>query len=112
MSQYNQAQLISASNATYVTNITGQITAADVRTLNTDWISSSALVAQTNTFLGNQIISGSLTASLQTGYIWVGNGSNTTLAVPTSSLQTNITVYSIPYYYVKLKKNIYVKLIV
>ena len=85
MSQYNQAQLISASNGVYVTNTSGQITALSVRKLNSDWISSSALVAQTNTFLGNQIISGSLTASLQTGHIWVGNGSNKNTQITTAS---------------------------
>ena len=96
MSQYNQSTLISASNAVYVTNTSGQITALSVRKLNSDWISSSALVAQTNTFLGNQNISGSLvvsgaisasqlTASLQQGYTFVGNALGRTIAVATSS---------------------------
>ena len=44
-----------------------------------------------NTFIGNQIVSGSvdiqstLTASLQQGYVWVGNELNRTVSVPTSS---------------------------
>ena len=106
MSQYNQAQLISASNATYVTNTSGLITAADVRALNSDWISSSALVNQSNTFTGDQTIvgnatisgsvniSGSITASLQKGYVWVGNGSNKSIAFATASLVPNINTGS------------------
>ena len=38
-----------------------------------------------NTFVGNQNISGSITASLQQGYVLVGNSSGITEAVPTSS---------------------------
>jgi hypothetical protein len=99
MAQYTQAQLISASNATYVTNTSGSITAADVRSLNNTWISSSALVSQSNTFNGNQIISGgldvtgNLTASLQTGYVWVGVGNKAT-QIATSSLITNVNTGS------------------
>jgi hypothetical protein len=89
MSQYNQAQLISASNAAYVTNTSGLITAANVRQLNSDWISSSALVNQSNTFTGDQTIIGNLTASLGQGNIWVGNGTNTNVQIATASLQTN-----------------------
>jgi hypothetical protein len=56
-------------------------------------VSSSAQIAGlgyattgSNSFNGNQIITGSLTASLQTGYTWVGNGNNVSTAFPTSSL--------------------------
>jgi len=63
MAQYNASQLISASNATYVTNVTGNITAADVRTLNDSWVSSSAILSDNNTFSGNQIISGNVNQS-------------------------------------------------
>jgi hypothetical protein len=38
-----------------------------------------------NTFVGNQNISGSITASLQQGYVLVGNSDGITQAVPTSS---------------------------
>jgi hypothetical protein len=38
-----------------------------------------------NAFNGNQIITGSLTASLQEGYAWVGNSVGITAAIPTSS---------------------------
>jgi hypothetical protein len=38
-----------------------------------------------NTFTGNQNIEGTLTASLQEGYAWVGNGSNVSTLVATSS---------------------------
>jgi hypothetical protein len=49
-------------------------------------------ITGSNTFIGNEIISGTLnvsgsfTSSLQTGYAWVGNGSNVSVAFPTSSL--------------------------
>ena len=59
MAIYSQPQLISASNATYVTNTSGSITAANVRGLNTNWISSSALLSGSNLFRGNQSISSS-----------------------------------------------------
>lgn len=38
-----------------------------------------------NTFVGNQIINGNLTASLQQGYVWVGDAGGTTTTVATSS---------------------------
>lgn len=47
MAIYTQVQLLSASNATYVTNAANLITAATVRTLNNDWISSSILAPMT-----------------------------------------------------------------
>lgn len=47
MAIYTQVQLLSASNATYVTNASNLITAATVRTLNNDWISSSILAPMT-----------------------------------------------------------------
>ena len=47
MAIYTQTQLLSASNATYVTNASNDITAANVRVLNTDWISSSVLLPMT-----------------------------------------------------------------
>lgn len=63
MAIYNAAQLVSASNATYTTNGANQITAALVRDLNDDWISSSVLLNQANTFEGNQTINGDLTVT-------------------------------------------------
>ena len=95
MAIYNASLLISASNATYFTNVTGGIAAVDVRNFNDTWISSSALLTGSNTFVGNQIISGNvdingtITASLQTGYLYVGNGSGKTQAVATSSIIAN-----------------------
>ena len=86
MALYTSQQLISASNATYVTNTSGSITAADVRTLNTTWISSSAILSGSNTFTGNQTIDGTLTAQLPANYIWLGNGSGYSQAYSTSSL--------------------------
>jgi hypothetical protein len=95
MAIYNASLLISASNATYFTNVTGGIAAVAVRGFNDTWISSSALLTGSNTFVGNQIISGNvdingtITASLQTGYLYVGNGSGKTQAVATSSIIAN-----------------------
>ena len=95
MAIYNASLLISASNATYFTNVTGGIAAVAVRDFNDTWISSSALLTGSNTFVGNQIISGNvdingtITASLQTGYLYVGNGSGKTQAVATSSIIAN-----------------------
>jgi len=63
MAQYNASQLTSASNATYITNISGAIDAASVRSLNTDWVSSSVLLNQANIFTGDQTITGSLNVS-------------------------------------------------
>ena len=74
MAQYTSAQLISASNATYFTNTSGQISASAVRDLNVNWVSSSAMLSGSNTFLGNEIISGNIdvsgtfTAALQKGF--------------------------------------------
>lgn len=45
-----------------------------------------------NTFVGNQIINGNLTASLQQGYAWVGGAGNVTNAVATSSFGGGGTV--------------------
>jgi hypothetical protein len=95
MAIYNASLLISASNATYFTNVTGGIAAVAVRDLNDSWISSSALLSGSNTFVGNQIISGNvdingtITASLQTGYLYVGDSSGKTQAVATSSIIAN-----------------------
>jgi hypothetical protein len=160
MAIYNASLLISASNATYFTNVTGGIAAVAVRSLNDSWISSSALLTGSQTFVGTQTIKssggtplivdhsdasptqntliailksgsaawsignqgtddsfivynpdtfqipfsvrqdnsvnieGSLTASLQTGYVWIGNGSGKTQAVATSSIVTNIATGS------------------
>jgi len=100
MAIYNASLLISASNATYFTNVTGGIAAVAVRSLNDSWISSSALLSGSNTFVGNQIISGNvdingtITASLQTGYLYVGDSSGKTQAVATSSIITNIATGS------------------
>jgi hypothetical protein len=95
MAIYNQQQLISASNATYFTNVYGGISASAVRDLNYSWISSSALLSGSQTFVGDQIISGNVniegtfTSSLQTGYLLVGDGSGKTQAVATSSIIAN-----------------------
>ena len=59
MAIYSQSQLVSASNATYTTNGAGAITGATVRTLNSDWISSSVLVSGNNTITGSLTITGS-----------------------------------------------------
>lgn len=40
----------------------------------------------THLFTGSVSITGSLTASLQTGYAWVGNGNNVSVEFPTASL--------------------------
>ena len=100
MAIYNASLLISASNATYFTNVTGGIAAVAVRGFNDTWISSSALLTGSNTFVGNQIISGNVdingafSASLQTGYLFVGDGNGRTQAVATSSIITNIATGS------------------
>jgi len=86
MAQYTKSQLVSASNATYFTNTSGGISASAVRDLNDSWISSSALLSGSNTFQGNQIISGSLTAQLQANYIWLGDSNGYNQAVATSSI--------------------------
>jgi len=86
MAQYTKSQLVSASNATYFTNTSGGISASAVRDLNDSWISSSALLSGSNTFIGNQIISGSLTAQLQANYIWLGGSNGYNQAVSTSSI--------------------------
>jgi uncharacterized coiled-coil protein SlyX len=45
-----------------------------------------------NVVIGSPLnVSGNLTASLQQGYVWVGNASGITNAVATSSLQTNVS---------------------
>jgi len=96
MAQYTSLQLVSASNATYFSNVSGQISASAVRDLNVNWISSSAITSGSNTFIGNQIISGNIdvsgtfTASLANGFTFVGNGSGRTQAVSTSSFATLI----------------------
>jgi len=101
MAQYTKSQLVSASNATYFTNTSGGISASAVRDLNDSWISSSALLSGSNTFIGNQIISGNLdisgtiTASLQTGYLYVGDSSGKTQAVATSSIIANTNTGSL-----------------
>ena len=87
MPQYTKAQLISASNATYFTNTSGGISASAVRDLNDSWITSSALLSGSNTFIGSQIISGSLTASLADGHIFLGQPNGFSLAVSTASIQ-------------------------
>ena len=63
MAIYNASLLISASNATYFTNVTGGIAAVAVRDFNDTWISSSALLTGSNTFNGNQTINGDLTVN-------------------------------------------------
>jgi hypothetical protein len=86
MAQYTKSQLVSASNATYFTNTSGGISASAVRDLNDSWISSSALLSGSNTFIGNQIISGTLTAQLPANYIWLGDSNGYNQAVATSSI--------------------------
>lgn len=48
MAIYNQDVLTQQSDLTYVTNNNNEITAADVRALNQDWISSSVLIPMTS----------------------------------------------------------------
>jgi hypothetical protein len=60
MAIYNAQQLTSASVATYFTNVYGGISASAVRDLNNNWISSSALLSGSQTFYGNQNISGNI----------------------------------------------------
>jgi hypothetical protein len=86
MAQYTKQQLISASNATYFTNVNGGISASAVRDLNDSWVSSSALLSGSNTFIGNQIISGTMTAQLPANYIWLGDSNGYNQAVATSSI--------------------------
>ena len=86
MAQYTKQQLISASNATYFTNVYGGISASAVRDLNDSWVSSSALLSGSNTFIGNQIISGTMTAQLPANYIWLGDSNGYNQAVATSSI--------------------------
>jgi hypothetical protein len=43
-----------------------------------------------NAFVGNQTISGSITASLEEGYILVGNSSGVTQAIPTASFGSGV----------------------
>ena len=47
MAILNASQLTSASNGTYIDNVSGSITPDNVRNLNTNWISSSILAVQT-----------------------------------------------------------------
>ena len=63
MAILNQAQLQAASDSTYTSNGAQEITAATVRTLNNNWISSSALLDGNNVFEGNQTINGDLTVT-------------------------------------------------
>jgi len=78
MAIYTPQQLVSASNATYTTNGVGNITGATVRTLNTDWISSSVLVDANNRITGSQFLSGSLritnNTTNQTALVITGSG--------------------------------------
>ena len=65
------AQLAASSSAVYITNGANAITAASIRPLNTDWISSSVLI--------NQPLSQSfeLTGSATTQYVAITVSSNT-----------------------------------
>ena len=65
MAIYTPSQLVSASNATYTTNGVGDITGATVRSLNSNWISSSVLLNANNTISGSQVISGSVNGNVQ-----------------------------------------------
>jgi len=66
-----------------ITNLRG-----DIITLN----GSSSLDSGVKLIVKGEVIaSGSLTASLQQGYVWVGNSSGTTTTVPTSSLISDIS---------------------
>jgi len=88
MAQFTPVQLVSASNATYTSNNANQITAQIVRSLNDNWISSSALVNNSNAFTGSQVISGSanilgpLTSSLAATIngLYVGRGRSQTIS--------------------------------
>ena len=100
MAQYPLNQLVSASNATYVTNTSGSITAANVRGLNETWISSSALLTGSNTFNGDQLINGGLEATnitsdnsiidLKSDFIL---NSDVTKLIEAESIQTSMLSY-------------------
>jgi hypothetical protein len=70
-----------------------QITYTAISSIPNGIISSSTQVLNynifattgSNTFIGNQVITGSITSSLQEGYILVGNSLGITQAIPTSS---------------------------
>ena len=63
MSTYNQNQLTSASNATYIDNNSGSITPTSVRSLNENWISSSVLVSMTSSITVGNAVSASYAAT-------------------------------------------------
>lgn len=83
MAIYTPQQLASASNATYTTNGANAITAATVRSLNSDWISSSVLLNANNNISGSQVISGSLRL--------IGNGDRLTITGSTAGTATTFS---------------------
>ena len=90
MAIYNQQQLTSASVATYFTNVYGGISASAVRDLNTNWISSSALLSGSNTFNGNQLVVGDISAS---GNVYGANLTGSTIATGSFATTGSNTFY-------------------
>jgi hypothetical protein len=72
-----------SSQITYtaISSIPNGIVSSSTQVLNYNIFATTG----SNIFFGNQNISGSITASLQQGYVLVGNSSGATEAVPTSS---------------------------
>jgi hypothetical protein len=72
-----------SSQITYtaISSIPNGIVSSSTQVLNYNIFATTG----SNIFFGNQNISGSITASLQQGYVLVGNSSGITQAVPTSS---------------------------
>ena len=90
MAIYTQTQLTSASNAAYVTNGANLITAAIVRGLNVDWISSSVLIPMTSSMT---VLSSSyaLTASYYDGSVVSASYSQTASSADNFVVRNNLT---------------------
>jgi len=74
----NNLELETASLESSVTNL-------NAFTSSQQGLNGTFATTGSNTFVGNQIINGNLTASLQQGYVWVGNASGVTTTVSTGS---------------------------
>ena len=77
------AQLQSSNASTYTTNGANLITGATVRSLNSNWISSSVLLNADNNISGSQVISGSLRL--------IGNGDRLTITGSTAGTATTFS---------------------
>jgi hypothetical protein len=82
MSTYNQNQLTSASNATYIDNNSGSITPTSVRSLNDSWISSSVLISMTSSITVGNAVSASYaqTSSLLLGLVQSASFAQTSIS--------------------------------